>query len=138
MSVNDRSERDVTSDLRSWQIDWPAIERQLQTWISVALNQVKSKAACPAGQGATATQLAEIDDQVDAEEAVFDGPAVWRRDQASVYGLLTHQLRNRVRFVQRGGTLDDHDDVPRTSAQNCMPRRDRMETAKEVDRIRGL
>jgi hypothetical protein len=145
MSVNDR-ERDITKRFEKLQIDWPVIERQLQSWshllrigkrlrISVALNYVESKAARTAGRGATATQLAEMNDQVDAEEAVLDRPAAWRRvyrvlrcpgppcdrgphcwqdsaDGNKHYRLLTHHLRNLVKIVQRGGKLEDHDDVP--------------------------
>lgn len=62
ISVNDRSERDITKRFEKLQIDWPIIERQLQAWshllrigkklrISVALNYVESKAARTAGRG---------------------------------------------------------------------------------------
>ena len=32
ISVNDRSERDITKRFKELQIDWPIIEKQLQAW----------------------------------------------------------------------------------------------------------
>ncbi|KAK0716806.1 hypothetical protein B0T26DRAFT_267524 [Lasiosphaeria miniovina] len=32
ISVNDRSERDITKHFKELQIDWPVAERQLQSW----------------------------------------------------------------------------------------------------------
>jgi hypothetical protein len=42
------------------------------------------------------------------------GPHCWQdsADGHKHYRLLTHHLRNLVKFVQRGGTLDSHDDIP--------------------------
>ncbi|KAK4242965.1 hypothetical protein C7999DRAFT_18599, partial [Corynascus novoguineensis] len=32
ISVNDRSERDITKHFKELQINWPVVERQLQAW----------------------------------------------------------------------------------------------------------
>ena len=147
MSVNERSERDITKRFEKLQIDWPVVERQLQAWshllrigkklrISVVLNYMESRPARTAGRGATATQLAELNDQLDAEEAVLDRPAAWVRvsrifrcegpprcdlgqhcwideaDGKKHYPILTHQLRALVKRAQQGYRLEDHDDVP--------------------------
>jgi hypothetical protein len=86
ISVNDRSEPDITKRFEELQIDWPIVENKLQAWshllrigkrlrISVSLNYVESgKTARTAGRGATATQLAERNARLDAEQVVSGGP----------------------------------------------------------------
>jgi hypothetical protein len=90
MSVNDRSERDITKRFEELQIDWLIVENKLQVWshllcigkrlrVSVSLNYVESgKTARTAGRGATATQLVERNAQLDAEQVVSGGPDAWR------------------------------------------------------------
>jgi hypothetical protein len=72
------------------QIDWSIVENKLQAWshllrigkrltVSVLMNYVESgKTARTAGRGATATQLAERDARLDAEQVVSGGPDAWR------------------------------------------------------------
>ncbi|KAK3934333.1 hypothetical protein QBC46DRAFT_83014 [Diplogelasinospora grovesii] len=146
ISVNDRSERDITKRFKELKIDWPVVERQLQTWshllrigktlrIHVSFNYVESgKTARTAGRGATATQLAERNIRLDAEQVVSGGPDAWRQiynllrcpgppcdrgpycwqDIATKkhYKLMGHHLRGLVKFVQQGGKLETHGDVP--------------------------
>ena len=91
ISVNDRSERDITKHFKEVQIDWPVVERQLQSWshllrigktlrVNVSFNYMESgKAARTAGRGATATQLAERDVRLDAEQVASGAPDAWRQ-----------------------------------------------------------
>jgi hypothetical protein len=65
ISVNDRSEHDITKRFEKLEIDWPIVERQLQPWshllrigkklkINVSFNYMESsKASRTAGRGAT-------------------------------------------------------------------------------------
>ena len=103
--------------------------------INVTFSYVESgKTARNAGRGATATQLAERSVRLDAEQAVSGGPDAWRQvynllrcpgapcdrgpycwqdpDMKKHYKLMGHHLRSLVKFVQRGGKLETHDDVP--------------------------
>ena len=146
ISVNDRSEKDKTKRFEQLQIDWSIVERQLQAWshllrigkrlrIDITFSYVESgKTARNAGRGATATQLAERNVRLDAEQAVSGGPDAWRQvynllrcpgspcdrgpycwqdsEMKKHYKLMGHHLRSLVKFVQRGGKLETHDDVP--------------------------
>lgn len=72
-------------------MDWPVVGRQLQMWshllrigktlrINVSFNYMDSgKTPRTAGQGATATQLAERDVRLDAEQVVSGAPDAWRQ-----------------------------------------------------------
>ncbi|PQE31101.1 Short chain dehydrogenase reductase family protein [Rutstroemia sp. NJR-2017a WRK4] len=96
ISVNDRSEHDITKRFTKLNIDWLVIERQLQAWshllrigkklrINMLFNYTESsKASCTAGRGATAAALAERNTRIDAEQAHSGGPDAWRH----VYNLL--------------------------------------------------
>jgi hypothetical protein len=122
------------------------VENKLQAWshllrigkrlrISVTLNYAESsKAARTAGRGATATQLAERNARLDAEQVVSGGPDAWRHvynllrcpgppcdrgpycwqdpDGKKHYKLMGHHLRSLIKFVQRGYKLETHGDVP--------------------------
>lgn len=146
MSVNDRSESDITKSFKELQIKWSIVERQLQAWshllrigkrlkINVSFKYVESsKTPRTAGRGATAAQLADREMRLDAEQATLEGPASWRHvygimrcpgppcdrgpycwqdpDGKKHYKLLGHQLRSLVKFVQGGGKLETHNDMP--------------------------
>ncbi len=103
--------------------------------INVSFNYTESnKASRTAGRGATAAALAERNTRLDTEQAVSGGPDAWRQVYSLMrcpgppcdlgpycwqdlethkhYKLLGHILRTLVKFVQRGGKLESHDDVP--------------------------
>ena len=144
LSVNERNEDPVNNYYPQLDIDWPDVERQLQAWghllrigkklkIEIAFNYIESGKAAT-GHGATATQLADNNTRLAAEQAVSGRPDVWRdvfrifrcegqlcdgeycwQDSTAGnkhYKFLHHQLRDLVRLKQRGGKLDSHDDVP--------------------------
>ncbi|KAK3933481.1 hypothetical protein QBC46DRAFT_368727 [Diplogelasinospora grovesii] len=137
LSVDERNEHDVSRHCKRLDIDWPVVERQLQAWshllrigrklrIDIAFNYVESgKAAPTAGHGATATQLADNNARLAAEQAVSGRPDAWRevfsifrcdgppcdrgpycwQDSTAGnkhYKLLSHQLRSLVHLKQRG------------------------------------
>ena len=146
ISVNDRTEPDITKRFEELQIDWSIVENKLQAWshllrigkrlrISVLLNYVESgKTARTAGRRATATQLAERNARLDAEQVVSGGPDAWRQvynllqcpgppcdrgpycwqdpDGKKHYKLMGHHLRSLVKFVQQGCKLETHGDAP--------------------------
>lgn len=135
ISVNDRAEHDSTKRFIKLEIDWSIVEKQLQAWshllrigkklrINVSFNFMESSKA----------GLAERNTQLDTEQIVSGGPDTWRHvynllrcpgppcdlgpycwqdpEKKRHYKLLGHHLRNLVKFVQRGGKLESHDDVP--------------------------
>ncbi|KAK4097376.1 hypothetical protein N658DRAFT_291647 [Parathielavia hyrcaniae] len=91
ISVNDRSERDITKHFKELQIDWPVVEKQHQGWshllrigktvrVNVSFNYMESgKTGRTAGRGATAIQLGERDTRLDAEPVVSGAPDAWRQ-----------------------------------------------------------
>ncbi|OAQ58349.1 hypothetical protein VFPFJ_11655 [Purpureocillium lilacinum] len=90
VSVNERSESDITKSFPELDIDWSAVERQLQAWshllrigkklkVDASFKFVESgKTARTAGRGATAAQLAEADVRLDAEQASLGEPSPFR------------------------------------------------------------
>ncbi|KAL3952671.1 hypothetical protein ACCO45_012614 [Purpureocillium lilacinum] len=146
VSVNEKSEPALTKSFAELEIDWSAVERQLQAWshllrigkklkVDASFKFVESgKVARTAGRGATATQLAEADIRLDAEQASLGNPSPFRHvyqiyrcpgppcDREPYcwldptghkhYKLMTHHLKSLVKFVQDGNTLQGHGDVP--------------------------
>ncbi|KAJ6436642.1 reverse transcriptase domain protein [Purpureocillium lavendulum] len=146
VSVNEKSEPAITKSFAELEIDWSSVERQLQDWshllrigkrlkVDASFKFAESgKAARTAGRGATATQLAESDVRIDAEQASLGdqspyrlvyqafrcpgppcdrGPYCWLDPNGHKhYKLMTHQLKSLVKFVQEGNTLQGPGDVP--------------------------
>ncbi|KAL7918358.1 hypothetical protein ACQKWADRAFT_304428 [Trichoderma austrokoningii] len=103
--------------------------------VKVTFNYVETKTAGPAGQGSTSGQIAERQARRDAERAVLGRTAAWEhlfavfscpgapcdrgpycwQDPSTKkhYKLMGHQLRDLVKQVQRGESIDKHEDMPR-------------------------
>ncbi|OAQ59770.1 hypothetical protein VFPFJ_11564 [Purpureocillium lilacinum] len=139
-------EDDVEAHFAELEIDWSSVERQLQAWshllrigkkleVDASFKFAESgKAARTVGRGATATQLAESDVRLDAEQASLGEPSPYRHvhqvfrcpgppcDRGPYcwldpnghkhYKLMTHQLKSLVKFVREGNTLQGPGDVP--------------------------
>ncbi|KAF2022548.1 hypothetical protein EK21DRAFT_119643 [Setomelanomma holmii] len=88
VSVNDRSERDVTKQFDSMDIDWSAIARQLVRW----------------GELLRVGKKLRVDLSFNYSRTVVE--------DLLYYKLRTHHLKALIELVQQGLVLSTHNDVP--------------------------
>jgi hypothetical protein len=132
VSVNDRSQRDLTKRFDNMDVDWSVIERQLIRWGEFF--RAAAFRGNKRGSSATLRMLADRASQLEAEQETSGSPSGWQEVHALLrcpgspcnlgphcwrdpfgnkhYKLRTHHLKALVDLVQQGHALKSHDDVP--------------------------